>query len=61
MPFRSKAQARLFYAKERDGEFSPKMVREWQDATPSVKDLPARLHARNAKVRAANKKKGDSV
>jgi len=43
MPFRSASQRRLFYAKRRSGEFSPEMVKKWEEHTPEGK-LPERLH-----------------
>lgn len=42
-PFKSQAQRRLFYAKMRDGEISPKVVREWERETGSRR-LPERVN-----------------
>lgn len=42
-PFKSQAQRRLFYAKARRGEISPKVVREWERATGKRK-LPERAN-----------------
>ncbi len=42
-PFKSQAQRRLFYAKMRDGEISPKVVREWERETGKRK-LPERAN-----------------
>ncbi len=42
-PFKSQAQRRLFYAKMRDGEISPKVVREWERETGKRK-LPERVN-----------------
>ena len=42
-PFKSQAQRRLFYAKARRGEISPKVVREWERATGERK-LPERAN-----------------
>jgi hypothetical protein len=44
MPYRSKAQRRLFHAKLRSGELSRTTVDEWERATPHHKSLPERLH-----------------
>ena len=41
MPYRSKAQQRLFHAKEARGEISPKVVNEFDEAT-DFKSLPER-------------------
>lgn len=43
MPFKSKAQMRLFYAKEKKGEISKSTVDKWQKETPNPKKLPERL------------------
>ena len=43
MPFRSKSQRRLFYAKAKRGEISWATVKEWERHTKK-KRLPARLH-----------------
>jgi hypothetical protein len=42
MPFKSKAQRRLFYAKAARGEISAQEVAEWEKATKSKK-LPERI------------------
>jgi hypothetical protein len=42
MPFKSKAQRRLFYAKEEHGELSKATVDEWEKATKGKK-LPERV------------------
>jgi uncharacterized ParB-like nuclease family protein len=43
MPFKSQAQRRKFYAMERAGEISPKVLKKWEDATPKNKKLPERV------------------
>lgn len=43
MPFKSKAQMRLFYAKAARGEMDPETVKQWQDETPNPKKLPEKL------------------
>lgn len=43
MPWRSKSQVRLFYAKKNRGEFSPEMVEKWKEHTPDIKNLPERV------------------
>lgn len=39
-PFRSKAQARLFFAKERRGELPRGTARRWMHETPHYESLP---------------------
>jgi len=43
MPFKSKAQRRLFYAKMNRGEMSPGMVKKWESHTPKDKTLPEKV------------------
>lgn len=43
MPFKSQKQRALFYAKMNRGEFSPEMVKRWEDHTPKDKKLPERV------------------
>lgn len=43
MPFRSKAQMRLFYAKQKRGEISKKKLEQWKEETPSIAKLPERV------------------
>lgn len=43
MPFRSKAQQRLMFAKERRGELKRGTARRFAHATRSIKKLPQRL------------------
>lgn len=45
MPFKSEAQRRLFYAKNRDGEISDKVLEEWRRSTGDKK-LPERVEKR---------------
>jgi hypothetical protein len=45
MPFKSKAQRRLFWAKENRGEISKKTVEEWEHATKNKKSLPEHVKA----------------
>jgi hypothetical protein len=40
MPFKSQAQRAKFYAMEKRGEISHKVVEEFEDATPKGKKLP---------------------
>jgi len=40
MPFKSKAQRRLFYSKMQSGEMTPETVKHWEEATPKNKKLP---------------------
>jgi hypothetical protein len=43
MPFKSQAQRRKFYAMKARGEISPKVVEEFEKATPKGKKLPERI------------------
>lgn len=43
MPFKSKAQARLMFAKH------PKMAKEWASKTKSIKALPEQVKKKAAK------------
>lgn len=47
MPFKSKAQRRKFYAMAESGEISPKVVKEWEHATPKNKKLPEKVSSMN--------------
>lgn len=40
MPFKSKAQEKLFFAKEARGELPKGTAEEWAHETPSIKKLP---------------------
>ncbi len=40
MPFKSKAQMRLFFAKEKQGELPKGTAKRWAAETPSIKKLP---------------------
>ena len=43
MPFKSKAQERLFFAKEHRGELPKGTAERWAEATPDIKDLPEHI------------------
>lgn len=43
MPWKSKAQMRLFYAKNRRGEISDEDLAHWKSVTPNIKKLPERV------------------
>ena len=43
MPFKSKAQMRLFFAKEHRGELPRGTARKWAEHTPSIKKLPEQV------------------
>lgn len=43
MPFKSKAQARLMFAKD------PKMAKRWADETPNMKKLPEKVKKKGKK------------
>jgi hypothetical protein len=49
MPFKSKAQERLFAAKMNRGEISKKTFDEWAHATPNISKLPE--HVKKGKAR----------
>jgi hypothetical protein len=40
MPYKSKAQMRLFFAKEKRGELPKGTAERWAEHTPSIKALP---------------------
>ena len=40
MPYKSKAQMRLFFAKEKAGELPEGTAKQWADETPNIKKLP---------------------
>lgn len=51
MPFKSRAQARKFFAMARRGEISKETLNEWVEATPNIKKLPERVgHKKKAFV-----------
>jgi hypothetical protein len=45
MPFKSKAQARMMFAKDK------KMAKRWAAETPSIKALPEKVKKKKKKVR----------
>jgi hypothetical protein len=49
VPFKSQAQRAKFYAMKERGEISPKVVKEWEAATPKNKPLPKRIHKKPTK------------
>jgi len=40
MPFKSKSQQRLFFAKEAQGELPKGTAEKWAGETPNIKELP---------------------
>jgi len=54
MPFKSKAQMGLFFAKEKRGELPKGTAKQWAKETPSIKDLPEKIH-KKAKKKALKK------
>ena len=48
MPFVSQAQARKFFALNRQGKISNATLKEYVDATPSIKALPEKLMKKKA-------------
>lgn len=55
MPFKSRSQQRLFFAKEARGELPKGTAKQWAKETPSLKKLPEHVEA---KKRALNKFRG---
>jgi hypothetical protein len=55
MPFKSKAQRRLFWAKVGRGEISKEKAEEWEKETPNKEKLPERLKKKPAEKRPAPK------
>lgn len=49
MPMRSKAQARLLFAKQERGELKPGTAVRWMDETKNFKRLPERVKPRTSK------------
>lgn len=45
MPFKSKAQARMMFAKDK------KMAKRWADETPDIKRLPERVKKKKKKAK----------
>jgi len=43
-PFKSKSQARLFFAKEARGELKKGEAEKWAHETPNIKRLPEKIH-----------------
>ena len=43
MPFKSEAQRRLFYAKEKRGELPKGTAKKWEKHTPKGKKLPEKV------------------
>lgn len=49
MPFKSKAQERLFWAKVGKGEISKEKAEEWEAETPNRAKLPEKVRQPKAK------------
>ena len=63
MPFKSKAQMGLFFAKEKRGELPKGKAEQWAHETPNIKKLPQYIHkgldaARKAGKKGKKKEKG---
>jgi hypothetical protein len=56
MPFKSKAQQRLMFAKEARGELPKGTSEEWAHATPNIKKLPERLKKKKGKKKSGKRK-----
>lgn len=49
MPFKSKAQQRFMYSQH------PDIAKRWEDETPNIKKLPARVKSKKPRVRSKSK------
>lgn len=47
MPYTSKSQMRLFFAKEKRGELPKGTARRWAHHTPSIKKLPEKVNKKS--------------
>ena len=56
MPFRSKAQQRLMFAKESRGELKRGTARKWAHETPNMRRLPERVGKRKSQARASRRR-----
>ena len=56
MPFKSKAQQRLFFAKESHGELPRETAHRWASETPNIRRLPNRKHKRKPAARSHQRK-----
>lgn len=54
MPFKSKAQMRLFFAKERRGELPKGKAKEWAKETKSISSLPERKSKKKTSKKASD-------
>jgi hypothetical protein len=59
VPFKSKSQMRLFFAKEKRGELPAGTAEEWAGETPDIGALPDRKKKARAYAVAKLKKKYD--
>jgi hypothetical protein len=57
MPFKSKAQRRLFWAKVGRGEISKEKAEEWEHETPNKGKLPEKVKQPKAKPKPAARPK----
>jgi hypothetical protein len=48
MPFKSKAQQRLFFSKQQKGELPKGTAERWAKHTPNIKALPEKVHTKKA-------------
>lgn len=51
MPFRSKAQIRLFAVLVAKGKMKPQTFKKWLDETPDLSRLPERVRRKRGKKR----------
>jgi len=57
MPYQSKSQQRLFFAKEARGDMPKGTARRWARHTPGMKNLPERKGRTRAVVRKMRQKR----
>jgi hypothetical protein len=57
MPFKSKAQQKLFYAKEARGELPKGTAEKWSEHMPNIKKLPE--HVKKKKTKKTSNRAGD--
>ena len=54
MPFKSKAQMGLFFAKEKRGELPKGTAKRWAHHTPSIKKLPEKVNKKSLSMALQN-------
>lgn len=54
MPYSSKSQMRLFFAKEKRGELPKGTAKEWASETPNIKALPEKKKRKRTRITRKN-------